>query len=95
MNILCHEGSKYIKRIFSCFVGRGSIEIDVYNVIDAYKITCPAQAHALKKVLCAGERGKGSRLQDLNGAIAALHRAIELENQNDTTRDATESPDEA
>lgn len=79
-----HEGKKYLKKILSADGNHpvsGGILIDVYCVIKAFKITCPAQQHALKKVLCAGERGKGSRVQDFQGAIAALNRAIQLEEE--------------
>lgn len=57
------------------------ITIDVYNVIEAYRVTCPAVAHAIKKLLCAGLRDKGSRIQDLEESIICITRAIELENQ--------------
>ena len=73
-----HEGRKYLRRIFSS-VSNSWVEVDVYEVALAYEVACPAQAHALKKVLCAGMRGKGSRLADLKGAIVALYRAVELE----------------
>lgn len=73
-----HEGKKYLRRIYSSSSGDW-VEVDVYEVGVAFEVTCPAQMHALKKVLCAGNRGKGSRLQDLQGAVVALYRAIELE----------------
>ena len=49
-------------------------------------LTCPAVAHCVKKLLCAGRRGKGSVLDDLIGAEAALSRAVELEKQRNRTR---------
>lgn len=82
VSIRKHEGKKYLRVIRSAFGDRTEIDVDVYCVIKAFKITCSAQAHALKKVLCAGERGKGSRIADLKGAIAALNRAIELEEED-------------
>ena len=42
-------------------------------------MTCPARAHAIKKLLCCGGRGKGDALADLLGAEAAVSRAIELQ----------------
>lgn len=54
------------------------ITIDVYDVLTAFGITCPAQAHAIKKMLMPGERGHKSRVQDLEEAIVAIQRAIEL-----------------
>jgi hypothetical protein len=82
--ITSHEGKKYLRTIYPATghstVGGPAdpIQIDVYCVIKAFKIICPAQAHALKKVLCAGQRDKGSAKADLEGAIAALNRAIEM-----------------
>ena len=52
--------------------------IDVYDVLTAYGVTCPAVAHAVKKLLMAGERGYKDRRTDLAEAIASIHRAIEL-----------------
>ena len=53
---------------------------DIYTILLAYGVTCPATAHAIKKLLCAGKRGGGkNRLQDLTEAQAALTRAIDLE----------------
>lgn len=76
-----HEGKKYLRQIQSALpIETLKLDIDVYCVIEAFKITCPAQQHALKKILCAGERGKGTKQHDFTGAIAALNRAIELEN---------------
>ena len=84
--ITSHEGAKYLRTIYPA----GEVEvdpkresiglqIDVYSVLEAFNVTCPAAAHCIKKLLCAGERGKGDRLTDLIGAEAALSRAIELE----------------
>lgn len=52
--------------------------VDVYAVLVAFNVTCPARAHAIKKLLCAGQRGKGSTKQDLREASQAVFRAIEL-----------------
>lgn len=56
-----------------------SIVVDVYSVLEAFGVTCPARAHAVKKLLCAGMRGKGDALQDLREAILAVQRAVDLE----------------
>jgi hypothetical protein len=57
----------------------GDCRHDVYDVLDAFGVTCPATQHALKKLLCAGQRGHKDRLQDLQEAGTALARAVELE----------------
>lgn len=74
-----HEGKKYLRTIHSAVYPKLTIEIDVYCVIEAFGVTCPARAHAIKKLLCAGGRGKGSTIDDLTGAIAVISRAVELE----------------
>lgn len=55
------------------------ITVDVYDVLIAFEISCPALAHALKKLLAAGSRGVKSTTQDKQEAIASIKRSIELE----------------
>lgn len=74
-----HEGKKYLREVVSATDKTSKVAIDVYEVIVAFQVTCPARAHAIKKLLCAGTRNKGSELDDLKGALAALNRAIELQ----------------
>lgn len=81
-----HEGKKYLRRIHAAISEEGKypcIYIDVYGVLIAYKVECPAVGHAIKKLLAAGLREKGSTLDDLQGALAALYRAIELQQQRE------------
>lgn len=54
-------------------------KIDVYAVLMAFEVTCPARQHAIKKLLCSGIRGKGDTMQDLTEARQAITRAINLE----------------
>ena len=82
-----HEGSKYLRTIWSAKIHDSCVETDVYSVLVAFDVTCPAVAHCVKKLLCAGTRGKGSRLDDLRGAMAALNRAIDLEESKGGKRD--------
>lgn len=94
-DITQHEGKKYLKLVHrppgaavlwnpkaegeDVNETVAAIGIDVYAVLVAWEVTCPARAHALKKILAAGSRGKGSVLDDLVGARAAIDRAIEIE----------------
>ena len=73
-----HEGSKYLRLIQSA-QDATTIRIDIYAVLEAFGVTCPGRQQAIKKLLCAGLRDKGSELDDLIGAEAALSRAIELQ----------------
>ena len=51
---------------------------DVYDVITAFEVHCPAKAHAIKILLKSGKRGYKSEEQDLNESIQAIQRAKEL-----------------
>ena len=53
--------------------------VDVYDILTAYGVTNPADAHAIKKMLRPGSRGAKDGIQDRREAIASLERAIELE----------------
>jgi hypothetical protein len=77
-----HRDDKYIRRIFSRS-GNESIDVDIYNVLDAYKTGCPAIDHATKKLLCAGIRGSKSRMQDLREARDSIMRAMEMQHQRE------------
>jgi len=55
------------------------VTIDVYSVIEAFGVSCPATQHAIKKLLCAGVRGHKNTMTDLREAAAAIDRAIQLE----------------
>lgn len=69
------SGSKYLRHIITTPDGLA----DVYAVLDAFDVRCPARQHAIKKLLCSGLRGKGSALQDLTEAGDAITRAIDLQ----------------
>jgi hypothetical protein len=58
----------------------GNKASDIYDILLAYGVTCPARQHAIKKLLLAGQRGKGNTTQDLAEAKQAIQRAIEIEN---------------
>lgn len=83
-----HEGAKYLREIGPADGGSETLKIDVYCVLEAFGVTCPARAHALKKLLMAGERGKGDVEHDLVGVLAAVNRAIELHRQREAERKA-------
>ena len=75
-----HSGNKYLRTIRTALPDNPThITVDVYCVLECYEVTCPAVAHAVKKLLCAGLRDKGDRLKDLREARDAITRAIQLE----------------
>jgi len=57
------------------------IKLDPYRILDIYKITCPAQQHAIKKLLVTGGRGYKDRQTDIQNAIDTLNRLLELESE--------------
>lgn len=57
------------------------ITIDVYDVLKAFEVTCPAMQHAIKKCLMAGKRGAKDAVQDMNEAIQSIERSKELLDQ--------------
>lgn len=48
--------------------------IDIYRVLMLYGVTDPCIAHAIKKLLCAGQRGGKDMEQDIQESIDALVR---------------------
>jgi hypothetical protein len=68
------SGSKYLREVPCAIDGK----IDVYAVLDAFNVTCPARQHAIKKLLCTGIRGKGDVIQDLREARDAIDRSIQM-----------------
>jgi len=57
------------------------VEIDVYDVLKAFDVQCPATQHAIKKLLKTGKRGHKDAEQDLSEAIESINRAKELRNE--------------
>ena len=57
---------------------RDCVIIDVYSVLLAFDVRCPATQHAIKKLLMAGQRGHKDAKTDLEEAKHAIDRAIEL-----------------
>lgn len=53
------------------------ITVDVYDVLNAFKVTDPAIAHAIKKLLMPGQRGHKTVIGDLREAIVSIERAID------------------
>ena len=52
--------------------------IDVYKVLELFDVKSHAVGHAVKKLLVAGARGGKDERQDVQEAIAALQRHLEM-----------------
>jgi len=74
------QGSEWIKPPVSNKYNKPckGITIDVYDVLKAFEVTCPAMQHAIKKCLMAGKRGSKDAVQDMNEAIQSIERSKEL-----------------
>lgn len=61
-------------------VDGNAVIVDVYAVLEAFQVTCPALQHLAKKALCVGVRGHKDTSQDLEDIKASAIRAIQLNN---------------
>jgi hypothetical protein len=76
------RGEKYRRTIRETLKDRVceiEITVDVYDVLSAFNITCPATQHAIKKLLLPGGRGAKDKIRDLQEAAVSIQRAIQLE----------------
>jgi len=65
--------NKYLKEI------KPGVDVDVYDILLAFGVSCPATQHAIKKLLMPGQRGSKDTLLDLKEARSSIDRAMELE----------------
>lgn len=53
--------------------------IDVYRTLELFGVTDQALGHAIKKLLCAGQRGAGKTFeQDVREAVDTLNRRLQM-----------------
>jgi len=57
--------------------------VDVYRVLDLFNVTNPCVQHAIKKLLCAGNRGAKDKIQDVQEAISSLLRYLEMQTEDE------------
>lgn len=65
------DGSKYDRPV-------KGVTIDVYDVLEAFNVTCPALQHLIKKALCVGLRGHKSPERDLKDIVESANRALSM-----------------
>lgn len=63
--------------------------VDVYDVLEAFRVNDQPIAHAIKKLLCAGTRGHKDKVQDLKEAIQSIERQLEKESVDKTEQAPT------
>lgn len=52
--------------------------VDVYRVLSLFQVNDPCTQHAIKKLLCAGDRGDKSMIKDITEARDSLNRHLEM-----------------
>ena len=57
--------------------------VDVYRILDLFNVVNPCIQHAIKKLLCAGNRGVKDELKDVQEAIASLLRYLEMQTEDE------------
>ena len=60
--------------------------IDVYRVLILFGVTDPCIQHAIKKLLCSGQRGAKDKTQDVQEAISSLLRYLEMQTENENEK---------
>ena len=55
-----------------------AIVVDVYDILKAFAVTCPAMQHLIKKALNLGIRGHKGREQDAKDILSAALRGVDL-----------------
>ena len=57
--------------------------IDVYRVLVLFGVTNPCVQHAIKKLLCAGQRGVKDERRDVEEAVSSLVRYLEMQTEDE------------
>lgn len=72
--------NKYLRTIYGVDKegNAGSLQVDVYDILDAYPTRNPALDHLIKKALCPGQRGHKDLLTDLDDIIKSAQRAKQM-----------------
>lgn len=60
-----------------------SVIVDVYDIERAFDPKSPALRHALKKILCAGNRGHKNLKEDLEDIMTAVAKELMFLERND------------
>ncbi|KAA0910668.1 hypothetical protein [Pusillimonas sp. ANT_WB101] len=64
--------------------------IDIYRIFQLYDVTDPCAQHAIKKLMCAGERGVKTEEQDIREAHDTLARRLQMSAEDDTALEGAE-----
>jgi hypothetical protein len=56
----------------------GTTHVDIYMVLALFDVTDQAIGHAVKKLMCPGQRGGKGKMQDLEEAVKTLKRGLDV-----------------
>ncbi len=57
-------------------------KIDIYRILDLYGVESPALQHAIKKLLCSGQRGYKNEYQDVVEAAKSIDRWLDMRRED-------------
>jgi len=60
-------------------------KIDIYRILDLYEVKDHALEHAIKKLLCAGNRGHKDKYQYVVEACKSLDRWLDMQIEDKKT----------
>ena len=60
--------------------------VDVYRVLDLFNVVNPCLQHAIKKLLCAGQRGAKDERKDIEEAVSSLVRCLEMQTEDENAK---------
>jgi hypothetical protein len=60
--------------------------IDVYRVLVLFGVSNPCLQHAIKKLLCAGQRGAKDERKDIEEAVSSLVRCLEMQTEDENAK---------
>ena len=90
--------NKYLRTIYGVDKegNAGSLQVDVYDILDAYPTKNPALDHLIKKALCPGQRGHKDLLTDLDDIIKSAQRAkAMIVNKMASSTEARDKPEDS
>ena len=61
-------------------------KIDVYRVCDLFEVNDAAISHAVKKLLCTGNRGHKDFRKDIEDVIDTLNRKLEMMDEDESLK---------
>ncbi len=59
--------------------------LDVYRLLDLFKVTCPVAQHIVKKALAAGQRGHKDTRRDWQDIADSAARRLQMISEDEAT----------